>query len=137
MMRDPRHGPVMDCPRLLAGCQLQRTPGTRLLAAQTSCHSPHHQHAASGHFLSKHDLDYRCHGLYHIGKKIQLSFIITHFDFREVRAADAFYAGTIVKLRSRSRSGEAGEGQVRVRKVRVRSESCDLKDLNINLRTLA
>ena len=47
---------------------------TGLLAAQTSCHSPHHQHAAaSGHFLSKHDLDYRCHGLYHIGKKIQLS----------------------------------------------------------------
>ena len=39
---------------------------------------------------------------------------------------------TIVKLRSRSRSGE---GQVRVRKVRVRSESCDLKDLNKNIRT--
>ena len=39
---------------------------------------------------------------------------------------------TIVKLRSRSRSGE---GQVRVRKVRVRSESCELKDLNKNLRT--
>ena len=38
----------------------------------------------------------------------------------------------IVKLRSRSRSGE---GQVRVRKVRVRSESCELKDFNINLRT--
>ena len=40
---------------------------------------------------------------------------------------------TVVKLRSRTRSGE---GQVKVRKVKVRSESCDLKDLNINLKTL-
>ena len=38
----------------------------------------------------------------------------------------------IVNLRSKSRSGE---GQVEVRKARVRSESCELKDLNINLRT--
>ncbi len=37
---------------------------------------------------------------------------------------------TLVKLRSRS-----GEGQVRVRKVSDRSESCEIKDLNKNLRT--
>ena len=35
-----------------------------------------------------------------------------------------------VKVRCRS-----GAGQMRVRKVRVRSESCELKDFNINLRT--
>ena len=37
----------------------------------------------------------------------------------------------IVKLSARPRSSE---GQVRVRKVRIRSESCELKDLNINLK---
>ena len=40
---------------------------------------------------------------------------------------------SFVKLRSRSRSDE---GQVKVRKVRVRSESCELKDIHIDLKTL-
>ena len=41
--------------------------------------------------------------------------------------------GILVKLRSKSR---LIEGQVKVRKVNARVESCELKDLNINLKTL-
>lgn len=67
-------GPVMDCPR-----RVPASPGQRgfLSLCPALLLTP-----ASG-FLSKHDLDYRCHGLHHISKKIQLSNHKTHFDLRE------------------------------------------------------
>ena len=68
-------GPVMDCPRLVPA-----SPGRGLLV--TLLWSALLLTPASG-FLSEHDLDYRCHGLYHISKKIQLSNHKTHFDLRE------------------------------------------------------
>lgn len=69
MMRDPRHGPVMDCPRLLAGCQLQRTPGTR------------HQASCCSDFLSLSSSPARCSQWTFLIKtwfRLQMSWTLSH-----------------------------------------------------------
>ena len=59
--------------------------------------------------------------VYRLQTKVGYVSFVLHF-------SEKVYWLLIVKLRS-------GAGQDRVRKVRVRSESCEVKDININLRT--